>query len=140
MECRTTLKKKKLDREIDFTIVMAMDALHELYERGALIESENSRRCVEEARKSADSVMAFISERLMEKRGCWLNRSRAYEAYEEYCKDNGRQPLGKAKFIPEMKRKGYKAVKNQGIFKYKDTALCEEEFHPIAEDADVPFQ
>ncbi|MGI6736016.1 MAG: DNA primase family protein [Anaerovoracaceae bacterium] len=132
--------KKKMDQEIDYAIVMAMDALHRLYEQGALSESENSRKCVEEARKSADSVMAFISERLMEKKGIWLNRSSAYEAYEEYCKDDGRQPLGKAKFIPEMKRKGYQAVKNQGIFKYRDTALCEGEFQLLDKDADIPFE
>lgn len=131
--------KKKIAQETDYAIHMAVNALHALYERGELSESENSKRCVEEARRSADSVKAFVDEMVIEKPGAWLARSSAYEAYDEYCKDNGRQPLGKAKFIPEMKRKGYPAVKYQGIFKYRDMAIREGDFEELPEGTKTPF-
>lgn len=131
--------KKKIARETDYAIHMAMNALHELYRRGELSESENSRRCVEEARKSADSVMAFILDYLEEKEGAWLNRSRTYDAYEEYCKDNGRQPLGKSKFYTEMKRKGFYPKKIQGIQKFKDVAFRDTEFQEVSV-VDIPFR
>lgn len=76
---------------------------------------------------------------VIEKPGAWLARSSAYEAYDEYCRDNGRQPLGKAKFVPEMKRKGYTAVKYQGIFKYRDMAIREGDFEELPKGAKIPF-
>lgn len=138
-ETKDSKLKKKIGKETDYAIHMAVNALHELYERGELSESENSRRCVEEARRSADSVKAFVDEMVIKKPGAWLARSSAYEAYDEYCKDNGRQPLGKAKFIPEMKRKGYTAVKYQGIFKYRDMAIREADFEELPEGTKTPF-
>ena len=131
--------KKKIARETDYASAMAMQALHELYVRGELSESENSRRCVEEARRSTDSVKAFVDEMLVFKPGAWLARSSAYEAYDEYCRDNGRQPLGKAKFIQEMKRKGYAATKYQGIFKYQDMAIREDDFEELPTGTKTPF-
>lgn len=131
--------KKKIAQEIDFAIHMAVSALHDLYERGRLCESDNSKRCVREARKSADSVMAFVEEALINKPGAWLPRSSAYDAYEEYCRENGRQPLGKAKFVPEMRRKGYTAVKYQGIFKYRDIAIRTADFEELPEGEATPF-
>lgn len=132
--------KSRINKEIDYAIMLAMDALHNMYEMGELAESSNSKRCVEEARKSADSVMAFISDRLQMQEGSWLPRSRAYDAYEDYCKDNGRQPLGKARFLPEMKRKGYVAVKHHGNYEYRDLALQEEPFEPLVDYVPPPFR
>lgn len=83
--------------------------------------------------------MAFIYDRLTEEKGSWIARSAVCDEYEAYWKENGRQPLGKAKFIPEMKRKGYDAVKRQGIYSYKGLRLKEEEFHHVSEDEKIPF-
>ncbi|MEE8886406.1 MAG: hypothetical protein SOI56_07585 [Eubacteriales bacterium] len=47
-------------------------------------ESENSRKCVEEARRSSDSVMAFIYDRLTEEKGSWIARSAVCDEYEAY--------------------------------------------------------
>ncbi len=118
---------------------MAMTALHDLYERGELTESENSKRCIAEARKSADSVMAFICDKLEEKEGAWLDRSSAYDGYEAYCKENGRQPLGKSKFFVEMKRKGFSPKKVHGIQKFKGIVFQEPEFEDVG-DAMIPFR
>lgn len=130
--------KKKIAGEMDFVIAMAMQALQRLYQTGAFIESENSRKCVEEARKSADSVMAFICDRLEQREDAWLDRSSTYEAYDEYCRDNGRQPLGKSKFYTEMKRKGFQPRKVQGIQKFKGIVIREPEFEAAGEQ-ETPF-
>lgn len=130
--------KKKIAKEMDYAIAMAMQALHSLYENGELTESENSRKCVEEARKSTDSVMAFICDMLVVKKDAWLERSRTYDAYNEYCKDNGRQPLGKSKFYTEMKRKGFLPRKVQGIQKFKGISIREPEFEAVGEE-ETPF-
>lgn len=130
--------KKKIAGEMDFVIAMAMQALQRLYQTGAFTESENSRKCVEEARKSADSVMAFICDRLEQREDAWLDRSSTYEAYDEYCRDNGRQPLGKSKFYTEMKRKGFQPRKVQGIQKFKGIVIREPEFEAAGEQ-ETPF-
>ena len=130
--------KKKMAGEMDFAIAMAMQALHCLYQNGALTESENSRKCVEEARKSADSVMAFLCDMITPQEDSWLERSRTYDAYSSYCQDNGRLPLGKAKFYAEMKRKGYLPRKIQGIQKFKGIAIREPEFEAVGRK-ETPF-
>ncbi len=131
--------KRKIAKETDFAIAMAMTSLHELYERGEFLESENSRECVQEARKLSDSVMAFVLEHLEKREGSWLDRSRIYDSYENYCRDSGRQPLGKSKFYTEMKRKGFYPKKVQGIQKFKGVAFKNSEFEEVGEKED-PFK
>ena len=51
---------------------------------------------------------------------------------------DGRQPLGKTKFLMAMERKGYVLKKLHGIFQYKDTAVKESDFEDIG-DEENPF-
>jgi len=138
-EEKDTGLKKKVASEMDYAICMAMDGLHDLYARGCFEESENSKACVEKVQRASDSVRAFLDEMICRKEGSRIERSRMYEMYEDYCKDNGRQPLGKSKFVTEMERKGFYSTKYQGIYKFKDTAIREEEFHDVADGDEIPF-
>lgn len=98
--------KRKIAAKIHFAAAMVMQALASMYQNGSLTESENRRKCVEEARKSADSVMAFVGDCLFAQKGSWLVRSTAYEEYSSCCEENGRKALGMVRFVPEMRRKG----------------------------------
>lgn len=126
-----------MEAEADYAICRAVKALHELYQAGEFTESARSTECVEKARRSSDSVKAFLDEKICIREGIRIDKSRMYELYEEYCRENGRQPLGKARFISEMERKGHVAAKYCGIFKYKNLAVQEEDFHPA--DEEIPF-
>ena len=131
--------KEKIRAEMDYAVCMAMEALHDLYERGCFTESEHSLQCIDSLRRMSDSTWAFVSDRLVRKAGSRVDKSRMYALYESYCEENGRMPLGKEKFGEQMVRKGFVAKKHQGIFRYKDTAIREEEFKSVPEDIEIPF-
>jgi len=138
-EEKDTGLKEKISAETGYAVCMAMEALHGLYERGSFIESERSRKCVDNLRRMSDSTWAFVSDTLVRKPGSRVDKSRMYTLYEKYCEENGRMPLGKEKFNEQMIRKGFVARKHQGIFRYKDTAIREEEFEEMPEDMATPF-
>ena len=138
-EEKDTGLKEKITAETDYAVCMAMEALHDLYERGSFIESERSRQCIDSLRRMSDSTWAFVSDRLVRKPGSRVDKSRMYTLYEKYCEENGRMPLGKEKFNEQMIRKGFVAKKYQGIFRYKDTEFREEDFEPVPEDMEIPF-
>lgn len=138
-EEKDTGLKEKIRTEMDYAVCMAMEALHDLYERGCFTESEHSLQCIDSLRRMSDSTWAFVSDRLVRKAGSRVDKSRMYILYESYCEENGRMPLGKEKFGEQMVRKGFVAKKHQGIFRYKDTAIRGEEFKSVPEDMEIPF-
>lgn len=120
--------KERINEEIDYAIHKAVGALESLYNNGSLTESENSKRCVEKARRASDSTQAFIDDRLRRQAGTDIERSQMYFLYQTYCEEEGRMPKGKAKFFNELVRKGYHPVKHHGIYKYRDVAAKEDEY------------
>ena len=135
---RDSKLKEKIGKEMDFAVHKAMKALSKLYERGHFDESNHSKEMVEKLRRASDSVQAFLDETICRKEGSRIARSQMFTMYEEYCTDNGRQPLGKSKFLREMERKGYALKKLHGIFQFIDVAIRESDFEVIDDD-DNPF-
>ena len=117
---------------------MAMKALSILYVRGTFEESDRSKELVKKLRRASDSVQAFLDERICSKEGGRIARSQMFRMYDDYCSDNGRQPLGKSRFFMTMERKGYTAGKYQGIIRYRDVAEREVDFEP-ADYEEIPF-
>lgn len=146
--------KQKTSKEIEYAIYRAIQGLETLYENGRIRESPNSIASVKKARIAADSIYAFLNETVCHQDGSRIDRSRMYQLYEDYCRDNGRTAVGKTNFFAEMERKGYGVSKYQGIFKYKDVAIKSEVgkpesmslqmrmegFEPVREKDVSPFQ
>ena len=131
--------KQKIRKEMDYAISKAMQELHELYAAGEFSVSLRSLESIEKVHRASDSVKAFLDENICSKEGSRIDRSLMYKMYEDYCSENGRVALGKARFVREMERKGYSAVKYQGIFRYKDVAIIESDFEPVPPGIVIPF-
>lgn len=138
-EQKDTKLKHKVATELEFAVHMAMEALFTLYKRGCFDESDHSKEMVEKLRRASDSVQAFLDETICRKEGSRIPRSRMFTMYDDYCGDNGRQPLGKAKFLMAMERKGYTVTKYQGIICYRGVAMRENGFEELDEDDETPF-
>lgn len=137
-EKKDTKLKDKVSNEMEFAVHMAMQALSDLYQRGCFEESDHSKEMVEKLRRASDSVQAFVDEMICRKEGSRIPRSQMFTMYEEYCSDNGRQPLGKTKFLAAMERKGFVLTKLRGIIRFKDVAVRESDFEDIG-DEENPF-
>ena len=136
---KDTRLKSKVAQEMEFAVHMAVGALSTLYERGHFEESEHSKEMVEKLRRASDSVQAFLDETICCREGSRIPRSKMYAMYDDYCSDNGRQSLGKAKFLMTMERKGYTVTKYQGIICYRGVAVRENGFEELGEDDEIPF-
>jgi phage/plasmid-associated DNA primase len=118
--------KDKIRGEREYAVYKAIRGLEELCENGRIEESANSIASVRKARIAADSVFAFLNEMICRKEGSRIDRSRMYQLYEDYCRDNDRTAVKKTNFFADMQRKGYFTSKYQGVIKYKNVALQDE--------------
>lgn len=151
-EEKDTGLREKLFHEEDFCIFRAMTALKALYDRGSFLESEKSREAIDDLYRSADSVKAFLDDCVENKRGSMEKRSDVYEAYFEYCRENGRQAHGKSIFFRKIKDKGIMLKRtSSGIFyldirlrnpdeSYLEDIADSDQFLEPGPDEDVPFE
>lgn len=139
---------QRLRNEIPYLLHLAMEALHRMYERGNIFESENSKLRVKQLRADSDTIEAFLTERTKTTRDLSdrIKRNEIFEAYEEYCKDEGRQPHQKNGFYKALRNKGFKDSASNGVRYFYGLVLVdpdtdEEGFMKLPEDADLktPF-
>lgn len=133
---------EKLQSEVQFSIFMAVRWLHEMYEKGRIPESENSKRLVNELYKDADSVKAWLEDCMKPAAGARCSRAAIYDLYDKYCEENDRQAIGRAKFYKNLVDKGYKEGRDKKIGRYIE-GLDEkgEDFIDVqAAGVEVPFR
>lgn len=94
---------------------MAIQAVNRAYARGALLESENSRREVRELYFRTDSVIAFLDTRTEKAPGEKVRTSDMYAAYEGYCLEEDRPSLSRIAFRANMREKGITVKKTHGV-------------------------
>ena len=140
LEQRDRKLKDKLKKETDYIIMMAMKALRKLYQQGAFTVSDHGKECVEELYRSADSVKAFLDEKVKSKEGSRINRSIMFGQYENYCKENDRQAHGKSVFFRMMKDKGYQLKRIPEGYHYMDVAFTDSDFVALDPMEKVPFE
>ena len=100
---------KKLQGELDAIIHRYMDALKRFYERGGYyVESERSKREVEDLRRSADSVIAFFSDEIVRDANCRISRNELYDTYKAYC-------MREDRMYPVSRNTLYKRFRDEGI-------------------------
>ena len=97
--------KEKLKEEIDFWIVHAVEGLGELLEEGKLYESERSKMKRGEIETMNNSVVAFIHKCLVPQPDSIILSSSMFPEYQEFCQYQGLEPLGRNKFLSELKSK-----------------------------------
>lgn len=113
----------KLEKELPYYIKLIMEALHRLYERGCILESENSKKEIEQMRRDSDTTEDFLDMCCTKKAGSRVDRGELFTRYEKHCEDEDRQALSKNAFNKAIRAKGYKQVKSCGYWYFEGISL-----------------
>lgn len=134
--------KEKLKAESDYIIVHAMTALKQLYINNCFTESRHSQECIEELYRNADSIKAFLDEKIYPCDGSKIKRSDMYRHYTEYCNENDRQAHGKSSFYRMMNEKGHFIKRNNQGFYFANLSFKDEKFVVVDENdlRKIPFE
>lgn len=93
--------------ELPYLIKLSIQALHEMYQRGTITISENSKQAVLQMRKDSDVVEAWISEKCTIAANLKIERTAAFEDFKKYCEDEERQPLTRNGFYKTLRQKNF---------------------------------
>lgn len=93
--------------ELPYFIKLSVQALHEMYQRGIITISENSKEAVLQMRKDSDVVEAWISERCTIGADLRMERTSAFEDFKKYCEDEERQPMTRNGFFSALRKKSF---------------------------------
>lgn len=137
---KDTMLKEKIYKEADYAIHMGIAALKQLYADNHFCESLHSRECIEELYRSADSVKAFLDEKICRQKGAKLKRSELYQLYTKFCEENDRQAHGKSVFFRMMSDKGYTLKRDCNGFYYDNLSLKDEDFVKVDSTEGIPFE
>ena len=116
--------KDKLKAEMDFWIMHAVEGLKELLEEGVLYESERSRIKRGEIETMNNSVMAFIQNCLVPQTDSIIQSASMYPEYQSFCLYQGLEPLGRNKFLSELKTKTSYHTVRDGREVYRNVAFA----------------
>lgn len=137
---KDTMLKEKIYKETNYAIHMGIAALKQLYADNHFCESLHSRECIEELYRSADSVKAFLDEKICRQKGAKLKRSELYQLYTKFCEENDRQAHGKSVFFRMMSDKGYTLKRDCNGFYYDNLSLKDEDFVKVDSTEGIPFE
>jgi putative DNA primase/helicase len=84
--------------ELSGLLSMAVGALRRLVNRGRFEPSRAVEAASEAYRERTDTVVAFVRDRFTLDPEARERRSTVYDSYTSWCRDNGRQALGAARF------------------------------------------
>lgn len=139
----------RLLSELNYFIKLSVQALHEMYQRGIITISENSKEAVLQMRKDSDVVEAWISERCTVGVGLKVDRGIAFEDFKKYCENEERQSLTRNGFFGALRKKSFAESRGK-TERYFVGLSCEKvtvksggqgEFMTITEEqiAELPF-
>lgn len=132
--------EKRLAESVDDFILLAVQALHRMYTRGSLKESQNSIDNVLELYMASDTVTAFIADEMVSGADFKVERSIFYKKYCTYCDENERQALTVNGFYKNLRNKGYTETQSKGIRYFKGLTFKENDFQEAREEQEeLPF-
>ena len=140
----------RLLSELHYFIKLSVQALHEMYQRGIITISENSKAAVLQMRKDSDVIEAWISERCTVKADLKMERAAAFENFKEYCENEERQSLTRNGFYKGLRQKNFSETTDSrgkryfiGISNEKSAVktAVDNEFMTVTDEqlAELPF-
>lgn len=134
---------ENLEQELQFNIEIliseAVKAARELFKRGYIFESTNSKANVLELYKDSDNVMGFLEECCEVGAGKKENRGTLRAEYEKWCTQNEIEPLSPKGFYKNLRTKGYKDGKTHGERYLKGVCLKNGCFVEASQE-ELPFK
>ncbi len=136
----------KLSKQLPYLLHLAMEALARMYERGYILESENSAEKVKQLRDDSDTIEAFLNDGYDRTRDMndKVNRNDLFDGYSEFCKDWERQAHTKNNFYKALRNKGFveRRTSTDRFFcglKKKDPRVDENGFYKMPDDEPSAF-
>ena len=103
----------KLMPELPYFIKISIQAMHEMYQRGTITISENSKQAVAQMRRDSDVVQAWIDDCCTVASYLKIERGQAFKSFDEYCKDEERQALTRNGFFKALRTKNFPEVRGK---------------------------
>lgn len=135
--------------ELPYFIKLSVQALHEMYQRGIITISENSKEAVLQMRKDSDVVEAWLSERCTVGAGLKVDRGIAFEDFKKYCENEERQALTRNGFFGALRKKSFAESRGKteryfvglSVGKVAVKSDGQDEFMTVTDEqlADLPF-
>lgn len=97
----------KLEKELPYYIKLMMEALHRLYERGYILESENSKNEVRQLKKDSDITESWLCDCCETGADLKMERTDAFNSFQKYCESEERTPLTKNGFFKALRSKKF---------------------------------
>ena len=139
-----------LSNEVDYLIMLSVDALRRAYQNGKITESEESAKSVQTLWNDSDTVEAWLDECCERNQDSKEERGFLYQKYNQYCEVTERQSLTKNGFFKALRTKGFEESKSNGqrVFKgisYGKSALNSPEKLPcgsnvVSDTETIPFK
>lgn len=133
---------EKLHGEIDGIIHKFMEALRRFYQRGGYLESDRSKEEVEKLRRSADSVIAFMDDKVEKDVNGKIERVNLYEQYKDYCDDEDRRyPVTRNKFYDRLRDMGIREQHDRYGRYFTGISMIDSDFTYLSKEEEkrVPF-
>ena len=99
--------KERLDEELPGIFNWAMDGLRRLRNRGRFVEPTQVVDATEKYKKESNPVELFVEDECYTYDNAKVQSSVIYEAYRDWCQDNGFKAHSSKNFKQEMERLGY---------------------------------
>ncbi len=122
--------------EIEGFIHLCMDALYRMYERGEILEYEESKEATHALRLFSDSVEAFLNDKTIISEYGKISGKDLHSAYKDYCVENELQPLFKQNFFKACDAKGFSHADGRNI---RGLAWKDPDFESITDSDELPF-
>ena len=117
--------------EIPYLIVLGLRAFKEVWKRARFSFEETEEDYKHQWLYRSNSVYAFLHDmrkegRIEVREDARVETGELYSLYAQYCVENDRKPLDKARFTMEMERLGYKKVGTRGRYYYRGLEIKPE--------------
>lgn len=104
---------EKLEKELPYFIRSAIEALHEMYQRGTITESAKSRQAVAQMRRDSDVVESWLAERCTVRAELKVERTLAFDDFKEFCEVEERIALTRNSFFKALRTKNFSEVRGK---------------------------
>ena len=115
--------KQKITEESPEFIYFLTKQLKNVYDRGAIFESQGSKGEVDMLRNSSDSVQEFVDEVITECPGMNPKKKDVFDYYERYCIAEKLESVGRNTFYQSMASKGFISGKSNGVEVFRNISI-----------------
>lgn len=120
---------EKITLELPDFIYFLTRRLHDVYMRGAIFESEGSKREVLGLRSHSDSVQEFVDMCIIECPGMNPKKLDVFNFYEKYCQAEKLESIGRNEFYKSMIAKGFNDGKSDGAMVFRNIGVTTQNIY-----------